>query len=594
MSLSPDAQDLRLFQYLAPNTFSQLLAQSPIASRSLKGKMPASSQAIDSIHEETDADPSPHAQPPASTPSIKSEPQSQATRADSTTQNAARYTAGPASAEVFAIPDDGEGLVVRVSSPFSADADSVDHDYVSDADLPEKLFREAQGYDKLSLVKKKVWETERATKLFQEGKFKHFECLEHLVSGKPCSTLQEYLPSRLVARPVISSFFGHNKGGWNHVIKSVRVFLCRKCYQRHENRLHSHMAPVQLPLLREFINRLERWRPGCPFTIQLPTAMEAKVQRFNRKMEEEGAVRRTVAAELDAEEWEGKSSRAANTPVLIAVKLLNRFGGINKTTADLHSLLDWLDTKLADGTIEDLPAFEALIEERPRDKERLQVRKQGRDTFAKTLLMRVPTELASTSEEAPRSEHTPTHRPARAGARKKPRHANRSRVTNVASSSKVQTDLSDTRPPAGPNATGGPGVHKEGTIDTNASALAGPSARPKIILKLKGKRSVNADPTTIEAQPRITEKRKRVTVTTQEGGKSEEELAAPAKKAKLASTKQPSPVEEVADVPTVETVGDAQAQTPVEQHLEVVNGVARLAVLTFSNLEVILDFPPGS
>lgn len=592
MSLSPDAQDLRLIQYLAPNTFSQLLAHSPIASKSLKGKMPASSQAIDSGHEETDADPSPHAQHPASTPSIKSEPHSQSTRAESTTQDAARYTTQPASAEIIAIPDDGEVSEVRASSPFSADADSADHDYMSDADLAEKLFRESKGYDKLSLVQKKVWETERATKLFQEGKPKHFECLEQLVSGKPCSTLQEYLPSRLVARPVISSFFGHNKGGWNHVIKSVRVFLCRKCYQRHENRLHSHMAPIQLPLLREFINRLERWRPGCLFTVQLPTAMEAKVQKFTGKMEEEGAVRRTVAAELDAEQLEGKSSRAANTPVLIAIKLENRFGGTNKTTADLHSLLDWLDTKLADGTIEDLPAFEALIEERPQDKERLQVRKQGRDIFAKTLLMRVPTELASISGEAAGSEHTPTHRPARAGPRKKPRHANRSRATNVASSSEVQADQPATRQLAGPGAT--EGIRKEGAIDNNASALAEPSGRPKIILKLKGKRSVNADPTTIEAQPRITKKRKRVTVATQEGGKSEEESAAPAKKAKLAATTQSSPVEEIADVPTVETVGDAQAQAPEEQHLEVVNGVARLASLTFSNLEVILDFPPGS
>ncbi|KAH0292274.1 hypothetical protein M436DRAFT_60837 [Aureobasidium namibiae CBS 147.97] len=589
MSLSPDAQDLRLFQYLAPNTFSQLLAQSPIASKSLKVKMPR--QAIDSGHEETDSDPSPHAQPPASTPSIKSEPHSQSTRADSTIQDAAPYTTGPVSAEVIAIPDDGEVPEIRASSPFSADADSVDHDYMSDADLPEKLFREYEGYDKLSLVKKKVWETERATKFFQEGKPKHFECLEHLVSGKPCSTLQEYLPSRLVARPVISSFFGHNKGGWNHVIKSVRVFLCRKCYQRHENRLHSHMAPVQLPLLREFIDRLERWRPGCLLTIQLPTAIEAKVQRFNRKMEEEGSVRSIVAAELDAEDSEGKSSRAANTPVLIAIKLENRFGGINKTTADLHSLLNWLDTKLADGTIEDLPAFEALIEERPQDKGRLQVRKQGRDAFAKTLLMRVPTELASTSEAATESEHTPTHRPARAGARKKPRHANRSRATTVASSPKIQADLPATRQPTGPDAT--EDIRKGGTAN-NASALAGPSVRPKIILKLKGKKSVNADPTTIKAQPRITKKRKRVTVATQEGGKSEEESAAPAKKANLAATTQSSPVEEVADVPTVKTVSDGQTQASEEQNLEVVSGVAHLASLTFGNLEVILDFPPGS
>jgi hypothetical protein len=469
--------------------------------------------------------------------------------------------------------------VVRSSSPFSADIASVDHGYMSDANLPEEVFREAQGYSKLSTAAKRIWETKRAETLFRAGKPKHFECLDHLIGGTPCSTLQEYLPSRMVARPVVSSFFGHNKSGWNRIIKSVRVFLCRKCYQLHEHRLRKHLAPIQLPLCRELIDRLETWRPGCLFAIQLTTAMEEKVKRFNMKMEKEGSVRRTAAAELDAEDLEGKGSknkRAINTPVLFAIKLENRFGGTNKTPADLRNLFDWLDTKLADGTIEDLPAFEILLDERPQDMEQFQAHKKHRDAVKKTLLMKLPTELAYAPDQTAESENTPTHRPARAAARKKAHPANRSGAGSVASASKTQAASSTTCEPIGP------------------------PAPPKIILKLKGKKSVNAEPTVVESQSRITKKRKRATVAIEDDSKNEGDSAAPTKKAKVAkltlkaAKKQPALIGEVADVPTLEPANGSHTQLSEEQHVEVVNGSTHLASYTFSDLEVILDFAPSS
>ncbi|KAI4746118.1 hypothetical protein E4T50_03578 [Aureobasidium sp. EXF-12298] len=575
MSLSPAAQDLRLFQYLAPNTFSQLLAQSPIASKSLKGNKTTHSPKVDSGHEDadTDADPSPHAQPPAPTPSIKSEPDSQPTSSthavENTNQDPVQNTAGPVAAEITALLDDGRLPVVRSSSPFSAKVDSVDHGYMSDADIPEKSFRKTQGYHKLSNPQKVIWDNERAKKFVQEGKSKHFECLDHLLGGQPCSTLQEYLPSRMTARSVISSFFGHNKDGWNQIPKSVRVFLCRKCYQRHQHKLDSHMASIQLPLFRELVDRLEKWRPGCLFKIQLTTAMERKVGKFNVKMEKEGSVRRIVAAEVDSGDLDGKASRAANTPVLLAIKLENRFGGNHKTTRDLRNLLDWLETKLADSTIEDLPAFEALLEEYPQDMEQMRAQKNSRDALEKTLLMKVPKNLSSTAEQITESENTPTHRPARAASRKKPRPINGSRVVNATADS-VSNDHSV--------------APKERAINTGSSALAEPSARPKILLKLKGKKTVRAGSTTIETQPRI-KKRKRVTVPTSEDSKNGEESAAPTKKVKRAKllakaeSEQAAPVEEVA---------------PEQQHVEVTNGSTHLASLTFSDLRVIIDFAPGS
>jgi hypothetical protein len=583
MSLSPTAQDLRLFQYFAPNTFSQLLAQSPSIPKSFGAKKPTSTPTIDSVHEETDADPSPHAQPPAPTPSIKSEPNSQPASpthaVDDINIQDRIHAAGSAAAGTIVIPDDNVAPVVRSSSPFSADIASVDHGYMSDANLPEEAFREAQGYSKLSTAAKRTWETKRAETLFRAGRPKHFECLNHLIGGTPCSTLQEYLPSRMVARPVISSFFGHNKSGWNKIIKSVRVFLCRKCYQRHENRLRKHLAPIQLPLCRELINRLERWRPGCLFTVQLTTSMEEKVKRLNTKMEKEGSVRRTAAAELDAEDLEGKGSknkRVVNTPVLFAIKLENRFGGTNKTPGDLRDLFDWLGTKLADGTIEDLPSFEILLHERPQDVEQFQTRKKHRDVVKKTLLMKLPTEVASAPEQNTESENTPTHRPARAAARKKAHPANRSVAVSAASASKSQADSSTTCEPIGP------------------------SAPPKIILKLKGKKSVNAEPTTIESQPRITLKRKRASAATEEDGKNDGESAAPAKKAKVAkltlkaATKQPASADEVADASTLEPASNSQIRASEEQHVEVTNGSTHLASFSFSDLEVILDFAPSS
>lgn len=519
MSLSPATQDLHLVKLLAPSTFRHLLPQSPNGSGLPKGKKFDSSQIVDSGHEETDNEPSPHAQ----------------------------HTARPAAAKLNAMQADDRATVASEPSPFSVGVDSLDHQYMSDSDLIEETFRQAQGYSRLSATTRRTWETERANALFQEGKPKHFECAEHLLSGKPCATFQEYLPSRTAARPVVSSFFGHNKREWNQIIKSVRVFLCRKCYQRHEHKLHPHLASIQLPLCRELVDRLERWRPDCLFRVKLTKAMEEKVERFQKKMKIEGSIRQDAAAEIDAEDVEDQSSdvkRATNTPVLFAIKLEDRFGGNNKTTEELRALFDWLQIKLTDGTIEDLPAFETLLQIRAQDIKQLQIQQKRRPALKKALLMKVPAGLASASHQTTEPEGTPTHIPSKPA------------------SPEILDLLSESRTIA-------------------PSVLAGSSARPRIVLKLgKGK------------------KREHDTATKDE--KSERESLASAKKAKLTElihgtreAESPLLVEDVANERTHEVASHDAALTSEVQHVIATDNITHLTFLTFSDLK-FLDTAPSS
>ncbi|KAH0369726.1 hypothetical protein KCU65_g3141, partial [Aureobasidium melanogenum] len=525
MSLSPATQDLHYVKLLAPSTFKHLLPQNPTSPELPKGKKADSPHVVDSGHEETDGDPSPHAQSPTSVAS--------------TEDGNAQDSAGSAGAEINAMRDGDRVLVSSSTSPFSVEVDSLDHQYMSHSDLVEETFRQAQGYSKLSAITRRTWETERAKTLFQEGKPKHFECSEHLLSGKPCSTLQEYLPSRTAARPVVSSFFGHNKREWNQIIKSVRVFLCRKCYQRHEHKLHPHLASIQLPLCRELVDRLERWRPGCLFRVKLTNAMEEKVERFEKKMKIEGSVRQDVAAEIDAEDLEDQTSdvkRATKTPVLFAIKLENRYGGNNKTTEELRALFDWLEAKLADGTIEDLPAFEALLQIHTQDIRQLQLQQRRRPALKKALLMKVPAELTSASHQTTKPESTPTHVPST---------------------------------PASPETLN----VFDGSRAIAPSAPTGPIARPKIVLKLGRGKKRSGDNT------------------------EERSSAASAKKAKLTGSddevkdaKPHLPDEEVAEERTID---DSALASEAQQHVEVTDGSTRLTSLAFSDIKSV-DAAPSS
>ncbi|KAG9593777.1 hypothetical protein KCU77_g4691, partial [Aureobasidium melanogenum] len=495
---------------LAPSTFKQMLPQSPTSSELPEGKRVDTSQIVDSGHEETDNIPSPHAQPPTSVASTEDESDRQHDRAS-----------GDSS-----------------SSPFSVEVGSLDdHQYMSDSDLIEETFRQAQGYSKLSATTRRTWETERANTLFQEGKPKHFECSEHLLSGRPCSTLQEYLPSRTAARPVVSSFFGHNKREWNQIIKSVRVFLCRECYQRHEHKLHPHLASIQLPFCRELVDRLEKWRPGCLFNIKLTKAMEEKVQRFERKMKIEGSVRQDVAAEIDAEDLEDQSSdvkRATKTPVLFAIKLENRFGGNNKTTEELRALFDWLQTKLTDGTIENIPAFEALLQIRTQDMKQLQIQQKRRPALKKALLMKVPAELASVSNQTTEPESTPTHIPSEPASLE---------TLNVFDGSRTIT------PPA----------------------LTGPAARPRIVLKL-GKRKTQSEENTVEGKSDVSAKKAKLTESNDE----------------VKNAKPHLPVKETAEERIID---DSALASEAQQHVEATNGSTRLTSLNFSDIKSVYAAP---
>ncbi|KAH0015381.1 hypothetical protein KCU78_g8213, partial [Aureobasidium melanogenum] len=512
MALSPATQDLQFLKLLAPTTFRQLLPQSLTRSELPKGKKVDYSQIVDSGHEETDNDPSPDAQPPASIVPIEDESGRQHDR-----------VFGDSSSSLFSM---GVGSLGE-------------HQYMSDSDLVEETFRKAQGYSKLSAITRRTWETERANTLFQEGKPKHFECSEHLLGGRPCSTLQEYLPSRTAARPVVSSFFGHNKREWNQIIKSVRVFLCRKCYQRHEHKLHPHLASIQLPLCRELVDRLQKWRPGCLFNIKLTKAMEEKVQRFERKMKVEGSVRQDVAAEIDAEDPEDQSSdvkRATNTPVLFAIKLENRFGGNNKTTEELRALFDWLQTKLADGTIEDLPAFEALLQMRTQDMKQLQIQQKRRPALKKALLMKVPADLASISRQTTEPECTPTHIPSKPASPE---------TLNLFDESRTIT------PPG----------------------LADPATRPRIVLKL-GKRKTQSEETTVEGKSDVSAKKAKFTESNDEVKNAEPHL----------------PVEEIAEERTID---DSALASEVQQHVEATICSTRLTSLNFSDIKSV-DTAPAS
>ncbi|KAG9838296.1 hypothetical protein KCU98_g10169, partial [Aureobasidium melanogenum] len=512
MALSPATQDLQFVKLLAPSTFRQLLPQSPTSSELPEGKRVDSLQIVDSGYEETDNGPSPHVQPPASVASIEDESDRRHDR-----------VSGDSS-----------------SSPFSMEVGSLDdHQYMSDSDLIEETFRQAQGYSKLSTTTRRTWETERANTLFQEGKPKHFECSEHLLSGRTCSTLQEYLPSRTAARPVVSSFFGHNKREWNQIIKSVRVFLCRKCYQRHEHKLHPHLASIQLPLCRELVDRLERWRPGCLFRVKLTKAMEEKVERFEKKMKIEGSVRQDVAAEIDAEDLEDQTSdvkRATKTPVLFAIKLENRFGGNNKTTEELRALFDWLQIKLAHGTIEDLPAFEALLQIRTHDIQQLQIQQRRRPALKKALLMKVPAELASVSQQIAEPEGTPTRIPSK---------------------------------PASPETL----KLFDGSRPISPPALTDPAARPRIVLKL-GKRKTQSGENTVEGKSDVSAKKAKLTESNDE----------------VENAKPHLPVEEIAEECTID---DSALAPEAHQHVEATDGSTRLTSLNFSEIKSV-DVAPAS
>ncbi|KAG9673622.1 hypothetical protein KCU95_g16754, partial [Aureobasidium melanogenum] len=528
MSLSPANQDLHYVKLLAPSTFRQLLRQSPASSEPPKSKKVDSSQVVDSGHEETD-DESSHTQPATPVASIE-----HGSDHHDASQDIVQDSDGPTAAESNTMRDADRVAVGSSSSPFSIEDNSFDHQYMSDSDLIEETFRRAQGYSKLSAITRRTWETERANTLFQEGKPKHFECSEHLLSGNPCSTLQEYLPSRTAARPVVSSFFGHNKREWNQIIKSVRVFLCRKCYQRYEHKLHPHLASIQLPLCRELIDRLERWRPGCLFKVKLTKAMEEKVARFEKKMKIEGSARRDVAAEIDAEDLEDQTSdvkRATKTPVLFAIELENRFGGNNKTTEELRALFDWLEAKLADETIEDLPAFEALLQTRTQDIQQLKVQQKRRPALKKALLMKVPAGLAAASHQPTKPKCTPT--------------------------------------PASPEILS----TFDGSRIIAPSALADSASRPRIVLKLGRSKKRSGD------------------------NALEEDSAASAKKAKLTESddevKDAKPHLPDGEVAEERTIDDSALASKAQQHVEVTDGSMHLTSLTFSNIKCV-DAAPSS
>ncbi|THZ87581.1 hypothetical protein D6C84_01633 [Aureobasidium pullulans] len=624
-------RDIQASKPSAP--LSGTLAREPSTPKRSKIKKQHPTRAIDSGREETDEDPSPHAQPPAPTPSIKSEPDDESTYSTDDDDGLEQEMAGDTS-ELSSISNDDrvhttEIADVRSVSSLSThritEADPLEDDYLSDDDLIEEDAKKAEGYLDISASEKRAWEGKRAETFFRAGFAKHFECSIHLLEEEHCTTHQEYYPSRCAARPVVSCFFGHNKNEWNQIVKSVRVMLCRKCYQRLDHKHKPHLASIQLPVCQELINRLDRWRPGCHFRIGLTKAMSAKVDRFNLEVASCGLTRQEVAAAIDANRPNRKGAdidRAENTPVLFAIELKNRFEGDNKTIGDVRALLDWLAVKLADGTIEDLPAFEALLKLRPQDKQKLLAQQRRRATLKssrRSLASADKVEVRQSRKVLPLSDSdhvaetadTPTPGPSRAAFPAMLPPARTFKAINVPIASSSRTSLLTA---SGSDSSGldllctAANFIRDGSSGTDPFVSSVPPARTQIMLKFgEGKMPVITNPVTEASQAQIPKKRKRITIFVREDSKVHEDTAPATKKAKRAkavpkeaakeAAQEQSPVGKVVNAQTIDIGSNDQAlpsKEMAEQKIEIKNGATHLASLTFSGMKVVVDFAPAS
>ncbi|KAI5194661.1 hypothetical protein AUEXF2481DRAFT_8312 [Aureobasidium subglaciale EXF-2481] len=573
MSPSRAPQDI---QPVTPTPLSgRKMATRLTPSSSLKLNEQVSTRVIDSGHEETDEDPSPHTQPPASTPYTEPESEVQ---------------------------------------------------YMSDDDLIEENYRGTQGYSKLTATERRVWETDRAKLLCREGHAKHFECSIHLLGEAPCSTLQGYLPSRMAARPVVSCFFGHNKNEWNQINKSVRLFLCRKCYQRRGHKLGSHLASIQLPFCREMVERLKIWRPDCLFTIKLTKAMVEKVQRFEKVVAVEGSVRQEAAAEVDSDDPESRGAnirRANHTPVLVAIELENRFGGRNKTAEELSALFDWLESKMVDGTIEDIPAFEALLNISPENEEQLHTQQKRRATLKDSLHIKLAAKrqsrkgipVSASTQRTTEPEVTTTLNPPQVVSVAKFPAAPTFRAINAKPSTASQSEVSVA---SGVSASGLELLCAAADLATADQSQAGPIvdvahgdpfvSRPlpvatRIMLKFnKGKAPAEAGPATEDSQPHTLKKRKRVNASTREDDAEEEGVVAIERVKRVkpitgTQVEKDFPVDAPEDVQMSGTLSDMTPQLSgaVEGHqIDIKNGSSTLATLRFEGTKVVIDFAPSS
>ncbi|THY24683.1 hypothetical protein D6D01_05357 [Aureobasidium pullulans] len=630
MTEHPTMRDTQAFKPSA--SLSGTLVREPSTPKRSKIKKQHPTRAIDSGREEFEQDPSPHAQPHAPTPSIKSEPDHESTCSTDDDDDFEQEMTGHASELLSISNDDGvhttEIADVRSISSLSThritEADPLEDDYLSDDDLIEEDAKKAEGYLNMSASEKRAWEGKRAETFFRAGFAKHFECSIHLLEEEHCTTHQEYYPSRCAARPVISCFFGHNKNEWNQIVKSVRVMLCRRCYQRLDHKHKPHLASIQLPVCQELINRLERWRPACRFSIGLTKAMSAKVDRFNLELASCGLTRQEVAAAIDVNRPNRKGAdidRAENTPVLFAIELKNRFEGDNKTSGDVRALLDWLAVRLADGTIEDLPAFEALLKLRPQDKKKLLAQQRRRATLKRSRRSRASADKGevhqsrkvlkakpvSDSGHIAETADTPTPGPSRAAISAILPPARTFKAINVPIASSSRTSLLTA---SGSDSSGldllctaGDFV-RDGSSGTDPFVSSVPPARTQIMLKFgKGKMPIITNPVTEASQAQIPKKRKRITIVVREDSKVHKDAAPAAKKAKRAkavpkeAAQEQLSVEKFFNAQTIDIGSNDQASSSKEmpkQKIEIKNGATHLASLTFSGMKVIVDFAPTS
>lgn len=254
---------------------------------------------------------------------------------------------------------------------------------------------------------------------------KEFVCVSEALGYTKCDTNQEY-SSELYMRSWTSCFFGHNKNEWRQRPYWMIVGLCRKHYQRITyDAEHNHEAStdlksiphLQLRLIRAQLDKDQEWRPHALYKVQLAKALTVEINKFNdlvaqgqseenayakidenraalwtakvakSKLKEKGdsqAQKQKTDSQAQEQETDSRTQHqktnknrpsktpAHTTPIRLAVELHRNVIGpdFDKNLHYVRCVLDFLESKLLDGSLTQLPALEFLLHYREEDKRR--------------------------------------------------------------------------------------------------------------------------------------------------------------------------------------------------------------------------------
>ena len=244
------------------------------------------------------------------------------------------------------------------------------------------------------------WVQSYCNKRRDEGHLKQFHCSNHLLTGAPCDTAQEYGAMSL-ARAGISHYFGHNKTEWLQVPNRYRIVLCRKHYQTGAYRGRKHTLPgdedsyemLQLKLIKTQITRLEMWRPNAKFLVK-PTVASCKRLAAYYKLLAQGRDISEASSEINSTR-SGKEPRAEEkVNVEFAVQFDNMYGKDEQSVEDLLGAVTYIEQQLRASVIQHIPAVEFLLATNGKDHVRvLQFARRWNDRAAEKL--KLPVELSA-------------------------------------------------------------------------------------------------------------------------------------------------------------------------------------------------------